>query len=118
MVTDTWIRECAEWHDSVINIQSVKSKINVLLYISKDDPELIFNCRLGELSIYYRTLEWARRTPSFRFSDSFAVEHGQYYKLLQVIHFEIWSRQRSKPIVPRVIREWWPGWPVQVLQSF
>jgi len=34
------------------------------------------------LTFFYRVRSWARRTPTFRFNDSFVLEHPQYYRFL------------------------------------
>jgi hypothetical protein len=88
------------FHEGTLNVRSVKSRRNVLKYISKEDKELITNIRESELSFYYRTICWARRTQAFRYNDPFVLEHPQYYRLLQEVHKEVQSRQDSRSTAP------------------
>ena len=76
-----YVRECLSWFEGVVNIQRARSRRNVLKYVSKEDREVYFNCRVSELSFSYRAYVWSRNTPTFRFSDSFVLEHPQYYRL-------------------------------------
>lgn len=109
------IRLCLSFHDSTVNVQVCRSRRNVLKYITKEDEEVFFNCRESELSFYYRSHAWARRTPAFRFGDSFVMEHPQYYRLLQQLHSEVQFRLRSYKTNIINVSTFWPGWCMQVL---
>ena len=109
------VREFLSWYGGTLNIQSVKSRRNVLKYISKGDTENLFNCRESEVSFSYRSVAWSRRTPSFRYSDTFVLEHPQYIRLLQILHSEVRSGLHCERSVMCNVSEFWAGWCMQVL---
>jgi hypothetical protein len=114
-VSFEYVRDCLSRFPGTANVQSVRSRRNVLRYITKEDERPYFNCGSGELSFYYRAHEWARSTPTFRVSDSFVMEHPQYYRLLREVFNEINDRSaRSKHDV-HLPRSWWPNWGMDVL---
>lgn len=112
------VREYIVWFDHTINIESVKSKRNVLLYVSKEDEEVYFNCRESLLAFSYRAKAWARRSPKFLFGDPFVLEHRQCYRVLQELHREIHDRPRGRRRVLPKPSEFWLGWPMQLLEYF
>ena len=62
------------WHTRTVNVHGVCPR-NVLKYLSKEDEQVSFYCRESALSFNYRARVGARRTPTFRFSDPFVLEH-------------------------------------------
>jgi hypothetical protein len=103
------------FHVSTLNVQSVKSRRNVLKYISKEDEDLFFDIRESKLSFGYQAGSWARRTPTFRYSDPFVLEHPQYYRLLHELHSERRVGRSCSVSGVQTVCEWWPGWCMQVL---
>lgn len=109
------VRDCVSWFESSINVQPVRSRRNVLKYVSKEDEKVYFNCRIGELSFYYRSLDWARNTRSFRFMDPFVMEHPNYYRVLQDLHFEVHARHSCVQRVVPYVEKFYPGWGLEIL---
>jgi hypothetical protein len=110
------IRDVISWSEGTINVQCVKSRRNVLKYISKEDKTPLFNCRSSELSFSYRASAWTRNSPSFSFTDCFVLEHPQYYRLLRELHNEIHSGQAWRKSVRKYFPLYfWPGWGYEVL---
>lgn len=109
------VRDCLSWFEGSLDVQSVRSRRNVLKYITKEDTEAVFNCRVGELSFAYRSYHWAKSTRTFRFSDPFVLEHPQYYRVLRELHQEVACR--SPCLVPNkcIVEEFWPGWAMECL---
>jgi hypothetical protein len=109
------IRNCLSWFEGTVNVQNVKSKRNVLKYITKEDDEAFFNIAESQLSFYYRSKNWARRTRTFRYDDPFVLEYPQYYRLLSELHREVSNRPNGNKINYSIPNEFWPGWCMQVL---
>lgn len=77
----------------VFDLQKVKSRRNVLKYISKEDVNLVFNCKLDELNFNYKCYSWACRNRYFSYNNSFVVEHRFCYNFLRKYHVQHWSTQ-------------------------
>lgn len=84
-----YLRNC--WEGYHFDIQSCKSTKSALKYISKEDKDLIFNCRVSDLSFFYRSYYWARNKENFYFTDPFVVEHSNKYRYLSRFHAEVRS---------------------------
>ena len=108
------VRERVAWFDHTIDVQSVKSKRNVLLYITKEDDLPLFNCREALLSFQYRARAWARRTQRFSADDPFVLEHTNKYRVLQELHREIRSKQKRQRKDYPPPSHFWGGWRMQV----
>lgn len=80
-----YIEMCLRVHEwpSRFDIQSVKSTRNVLKYISKEDRNIIYNCKLSQLNFNYRAYRWAVETPKFSHADPFVQEHRFCYRYLE-----------------------------------
>lgn len=109
------VRECVSWFERTVNVESVKSKRNVLLYITKEDEFPLFNCREALLAFQYRARAWARRTPRFSANDAFVLEHTNKYRVLQELHREIRIKLRRVKGNYPAPAEWWSGWRMLVL---
>jgi hypothetical protein len=110
------VRDCVSWFEGTINIQNVKSKRNVLKYITKEDKDAYFNCTEASLS-YYRARAWSTRTRTFRYDDPFVLEYPQYYRLLSELHREVAIRSNGNKPTYKCPEMWWPGWCMSVLLS-
>lgn len=109
------VRNFLSWCEDTVNVQSVRSRRNVLKYITKEDRSPLFNCRLSELSFSYRAFVWASGTRTFRFSDSFVLEHPQYYRLLQELHSEVQHGRVLRQSDIANVTSFYPGWGLEVL---
>lgn len=76
------------WPDTHVDIQSCKSRRNILKYITKEDTCCIFNCKVSELNFNYRVFDWASTTDSFRHNDPFVVEHRFCYNFLSKYYYD------------------------------
>lgn len=97
------------------NVQPCRSRKSVLKYITKEDAEPLFNCSEAELSFAYRARAWARRTPTFRFSDPFVLEHTNKWKYLRELHNEISSFSERRIGIAFNVERWWGGWCMSAL---
>lgn len=118
LVSFDYVRDIFSWYEGTVNVQNVRSKRNVLKYITKEDEAPLFNCRESLLAFSYRAKAWARRTPSFSFRDPFVLEHFNKYRLLQELHKEtVYSKKRMGLIFQKP-SEWYVGWGMQVFNWF
>lgn len=81
------LTDLREFIDSVFecnyNLQSCKSKRNVLKYISKEDVNLLTNIKSSEMHFNYRVYLWAESVNVFRHNHPFVVEHRFCYRYLE-----------------------------------
>lgn len=71
------------------DVQPCRSKKSCLKYISKEDRDLFYNCKLSLLHFNYRAYYWAVNSDSFSFCDSFVMEHRFCYKFLQSLYNDV-----------------------------
>lgn len=86
------------WPDTHFDLQSCKSRRNVLKYITKEDIHCIFNCKISELNFNYRIFHWASNCDVFRHNDPFVVEHRFCYNYLSKYFFDL-KRENITPFV-------------------
>lgn len=67
--------------DEHLDMQPVRSKRNVINYISKEGVELFTNIKENLLSFHYQIYKC--RTRVFKVTDPFVVEHRYNYKFLE-----------------------------------
>lgn len=75
--------------DLRFDLQPVKSRRNVLKYITKEDCEPFTNIKVSDLHFNVRVYEWAKYSETFSFTDPFVVEHRFCYRFLQQYHAEM-----------------------------
>lgn len=104
-----------EWFEGWgIDIQRVKKWSDCLTYISKEDTELYYNCKVSCLHISFRMHHWAMTTDTFKYSDPFVKQHWNRYVYLQKLHSE-YRQIKSKKWVPVDFeRPCWMGWAMEV----
>lgn len=66
-----------------LDLQACRSKKTWLIYISKEDKDVYFNCKSSALHFNYRVHEWAMSAGNFSFLDPFVVQHRFQYRFLQ-----------------------------------
>lgn len=86
-----YVDECLDIYEwpKRFDIQSVKSTRNVLKYISKEDRQLLYNCKLSMLNFNYRSYVWACDTPVFSHADPFVQEHRFCYRFLEKMFIDV-----------------------------
>lgn len=72
-----------------VNVQPCRSRKSCLRYISKEDRDLYFNCRVTELNFNYRAYHWAKNAVRFSFIDPFVMEHRFCYRFLQQVFSDV-----------------------------
>lgn len=79
------VRECllSIFPDCKLDLQSVKSRRNVVGYISKEDVNLLTNIKSSDLNFNYQIFKWAESTKYFDPTHWFVVTHRHYYKFLE-----------------------------------
>lgn len=79
-----------------IDIQSCRSRRNVVKYITKEDKQIYhLNIHFSEFNFYYQAYVWACNAVRFDFSDPFVVAHRNNYIFLQNYYVEV-RRQLKK----------------------
>lgn len=89
--------------DSHIDVQQCRSRRNTLKYITKEDKEPLFNCKVSELHFNYRCYRWAVDNKYFSLSHYFVVEHKHVYRFLERYHAEVRSQLISGCLRRRVL---------------
>lgn len=106
-------------HFVSIDVQNCRSKQDVLRYISKEDRNVYYNCKITQLSINYQIYYWAANTPQFKYSDSFVITHRNQYRYIERVHNEIRQEIRALEFVefPRLCSTY-IGWPLQAARAW
>jgi hypothetical protein len=117
LVDCEFVRNVLFLWSGTVHIAVCKSRKAYLKYITKEDENPFFNCAAGELSFYFRAVQWVLRLPTFKFSDCFVVEHCNKYRYLQELHQEIRSRLKSGCPNAKCPSVFWPSWGLKVLQQ-
>lgn len=68
------------------DLQSCRSKRNVLKYVSKTDFDCYHNVSVDLLSSGYQMMFWARNTVVFKITDPYVVTHNMNWKFLKSLH--------------------------------
>lgn len=76
------------------DIQSCKSTKSVLKYITKEDRNPFYNCKMTMLHFNYRSYMWALSTPRFLHSDPFVQEHRFCYRFLEKLWNDVRFEQK------------------------
>ena len=58
-----------------LDVQPCRSKRNALIYVSKEDKNLITNAKTSALHFNYRVYMWAKSVSVFQHTDPFVVQH-------------------------------------------
>lgn len=106
------------YQSNYLDVQSCRSKKSTLKYITKEDRNPFFNCKLSETHINYQMYIWALHNPVFEFTHPFVQQHRNNYKFLQSFHSEMQFKKVSKflgfkkvEIVndcwAMIVGEWW-----------
>lgn len=98
-----YIKTCLQINEwpTRFDVQSCRSTRNVLKYISKEDRNIFYNCKLSMLSFNYRSYMWALSVDKFSFSDPFVQEHRFCYRFLQKMFDDV----KSKLVKPTGLRK-------------
>lgn len=78
--------------DSPFDLQSVKSKRNVLKYISKEDVDLLTNIKASSLSFTYQLHRYVLVNKVFSCNHPFVVQHWNCYKFIERYHDEYYVK--------------------------
>jgi hypothetical protein len=70
------------FHNSTVDVRPCKSRRNWLKYITKEDEEPYFNCKLSELSFNLQEKRWCANTSTFKFGDPLVLEHHNKWRFL------------------------------------
>lgn len=76
---------------SEFDLQKCKSKRNILKYISKEDTNLYFNCKIDDLNFNYLCYNWAKENPYFSFTHPFVVKHRFCWNFIKKYHVQFHS---------------------------
>lgn len=102
------------YFDCRLNIQACRSRKSCLKYISKEDKNLIFNCKLSELHFAYRAYHWALNTNYFLFSDPFVLEHRFCYNFLKKLHGEVQQNKVLPFVLFKKVEFCYKNWTMEV----
>jgi hypothetical protein len=91
-------------------VQKCKSRRNWLRYISKEDDEPYFNCKVSELSFRYRAINWAKGSKQFRYTDPFVIDHAHRVSFLRELHSEVHCKFLGEWTGYKVIEQGYGDW--------
>lgn len=80
--------------DVHIDVQACRSKKTCLKYITKEDVNCYYNCKLSSLHFNKRVYEWAKSRNRFLHTDPFVVEHRFCYRYLKK-YFDDFKKKNS-----------------------
>ena len=77
-------------YDAVhLDVQPCRSKKTALIYISKEDRQLLTNVKTSALHFNYRVHMWAKSVSVFRNTDPFVVQHRHKYNFCIIVYIYI-----------------------------
>lgn len=98
------------------DLQKVRSRRNVLKYITKEDKEPLYNVKLSDLHFYAQAYHWAKNTPVFKVSDPFVACRPNQYRYLSAFHSEV-QRDLVGTVGPMTrIEKGYMGWHLEMCE--
>ncbi|KAK9680281.1 hypothetical protein QE152_g39237 [Popillia japonica] len=81
--------------DERIDVQLYRSPMNVMIYVSKEDHDLITNVKMSDLRFNYQAYRWALRTPTFNHADPYVVRYNRNHLYLRKYLMDLTIRARE-----------------------
>ncbi|KAK9758451.1 hypothetical protein QE152_g605 [Popillia japonica] len=69
-----------------IDVQNCRSKKTTLVYVSKEDVNLLTNIKENDLAFNYQIFKWATRANYYTVVDPFVVRNHSCYRFLEMYH--------------------------------
>ncbi|KAK9675184.1 RNA helicase [Popillia japonica] len=69
-----------------IDVQNCRSKKSTIIYVSKEDVNLLTNIKENDLAFNFQIFKWATRASYYTVVDPFVVRNHNCYKFLEIYH--------------------------------
>lgn len=98
------------------DIQPCRSRKSCLIYITKEDQDPLYNCKLSELNLYARLVDWCKLNEQFQYDHPFITTNRFCYTYLKKFHSDFRAKYESTRIPElRSIDHSWGSWSSEVI---
>lgn len=97
-----------------IDVQAARSKRNCLIYISKEDMDLLTNVSRSKLNFNYQCYWWARENDCFNVSHPFVMKHRFCYKFLERVFYTVKQNVSNNFVGLRPVYSCYMNWTLDV----
>lgn len=100
--------------DCRIDVQACRSRRNCLIYISKEDVNLLTNISRSKLNFNYQCYWWARESSFFDVTHPFVLKNRHCYKFLERVFAQVKMDVSNKFVCLRPMFSCYMNWTMDV----